>query len=117
MLNILFWFDCRFVMNEYEQQKMKQKKARNGKFLLWIGLITIFVSVILLIVGFSTIYVIYAVIGGIILVLGLAAAIYGLQLKKQGKTIDIGVMTVKCKNCGYLERTGAEFCSKCGKAM
>ena len=105
-------------MNEYDQQKMKAKKAKKGKVLLWIGLIVTLAAIILLVVGFTLEgAIIYAVIGAFVLVLGIAAAIYGLQMKKQGKTIDIGIVTVKCRNCGYLERSGAEFCSKCGKPM
>jgi uncharacterized membrane protein YphA (DoxX/SURF4 family) len=103
-------------MNEYDQQKMKQKKAKRGKVLLWIGLIITLVAVILVIVGILS-NPVYAVIGGILLVLGITAMIFGLQMQKQNKSIDIGIMTVKCKNCGYLERAGAEFCSKCGKPM
>jgi len=103
-------------MNKYEQQNVKNKKDKRGKFLLWTGLLVILTAAILLIVGFTS-QVIYAVIGGIALVLGIAVTIYGLQLKKQGKGIDIGIVNVKCQNCGYLERSGAEFCSKCGKTM
>ncbi len=107
-------------MNAYEQQKGKVKKAKRGNLLLWIGLIITIVAIVLLIIGFvptMTNALTYAVIGAFMLVIGLAATIYGLQLKKQGKGIDIGITTVKCKNCGFLERAGAEFCSKCGKAM
>ena len=50
------------------------------------------------------------------MVLGVAVVIFGIQKKRQGKgKIDLG--TIKCKNCGYLERVGAEFCSKCGKTI
>ena len=103
-------------MNKYEQQNVNDKKAKSGKFLLWTGLLVSFAAVILLIVGF-VVEVIYAIIGSFVLVLGIAATIYGLQLKKKGKSIDRGIMTVKCRKCGYLERSGAEFCSKCGKTM
>ena len=103
-------------MNAYEQQKGKAKKAKRGMVLIWTGVIITLVAVILLIVGFAS-NPIYAVIGGIILVLGIAVVFIGLQLKKQGKGIDLGITTVKCRNCGYLERAGAEYCSKCGSAM
>jgi len=103
-------------MNEYEQQKTKGKKAKKGKFLLWTGLLITLTAVILLIVGFMT-DVIYTVIGGFALVIGIAATIYGLQLAKQGKGINIGITTVKCRKCGYLERAGAEFCSNCAQKL
>ena len=103
-------------MNAYEQQKGKVKKAKRGKVLLWIGLIITCAAVILLIIGIMS-NPIYAVVGGIALVLGITAVVFGLQMKRQNKSIDVGIMTVKCKNCGYLERVGAEFCSKCGKPI
>ena len=96
-------------MNAYEQQKGKVKKAKRGKVLLWIGLIITCAAVILLIIGIMS-NPIYAVVG-------ITAVVFGLQMKRQNKSIDVGIMTVKCKNCGYLERVGAEFCSKCGKPM
>ena len=102
-------------MNKYEQQNMKGKNAKKGKILLWTGLILTVAAVIFLIIGFAS-DVIYAVVGGIALVLGISAVIFGLQLKNKGKgRIDTGM--VKCKKCGYSERKGAEFCSECGNSM
>ncbi|MHA1111879.1 MAG: hypothetical protein ACTSRE_12300 [Promethearchaeota archaeon] len=103
-------------MNKYEQQNVKGKKAKRGKFLLWTGIIITIVAIVFLIIGFASI-VTYAIIGAFVLVIGITATIYGLQLKKQGKSIDRGIVTVKCRKCGFLERAGAEFCSKCGQTM
>ena len=103
-------------MNEYEQQKIKEKSAKRGMIFLGIGIIITLIAIVFLIIGFTK-NITYAIIGAFLLVIGIAVTIYGLQLKKKGKGIYVGIVTVKCRNCGYLERQDAEFCSKCGKSM
>jgi uncharacterized membrane protein HdeD (DUF308 family) len=103
-------------MNEYEQQNMKEKNEKRGKFLLWTGFIITGASIVFLIIGFAS-NITYAIIGAFMLVIGISATIYGLQLKKKGKSINIGNVTVKCRKCGYLERAGAKFCSKCSAPL
>ncbi|TFG21425.1 MAG: hypothetical protein EU530_00285 [Promethearchaeota archaeon] len=103
-------------MTDYEHQKMNKKMEKRGNFILWVGLFLVVVAIVFLIIGFTS-SITYAIIGAFALVIGTTAAIYGLQQKKKGKGTNIGIVTVKCRKCGYLERAGAEFCSKCGEAM
>ena len=102
-------------MGKYESQRTKGKSAKQGKFLLILGLIVTLAGIVLLIIGF-TYQILYAFIGGVVLILGLTATIFGMQKRKQGSG-RVEIITVKCRNCGYLERSGAEFCSKCGESM
>ena len=74
-------------MDEYEYQNTKEKIAKRGRIMIWLGLIIGIAGIVLLVVGIMNNFT-FAAVGGFTMVIGLAIAGFGMQFyfaSKAGK--------------------------------